>query len=53
MVSAYVETYKGPLPSEAVVALRAAARLGNMAASSALASLVEEEEGGAGDLEAV
>ncbi|KAF8705744.1 hypothetical protein HU200_030946 [Digitaria exilis] len=43
VVSAYIETYKTPLPSAAVSALRAASRLGNKAASSALASLVEEE----------
>ncbi|KAF8648719.1 hypothetical protein HU200_064773 [Digitaria exilis] len=43
VVSAYIETYKTPLPSAAVSALRVASRLGNKAASSALASLVEEE----------
>ncbi|KAF8710066.1 hypothetical protein HU200_029794 [Digitaria exilis] len=43
VVSAYIETYKTPLPSAAVSALRAVSRLGNKAASSALASLVEEE----------
>ncbi|KAF8700339.1 hypothetical protein HU200_034271 [Digitaria exilis] len=51
VVSAYIETYKTPLPAEAVTALRTVARLKNKATSSALATLVEED-GAAVDMEA-